>query len=95
MAAYYICLEAVTNVVRHAGASSCQVQIAVVDALQLAVADNGRGLPPELRAGEGLRSMRERAEELGGRCTVRPRPGGGTLMQATLPLTPTAPEDNI
>ncbi len=95
VAAYYICLEAVTNVVRHAGASSCQVQIAVVDALQLAVADNGRGLPPELRAGEGLRSMRERAEELGGRCTVRPRPGGGTLMLATLPLTPTAPEDKI
>ena len=38
------------------------------------------------RAGVGLTSMRERAEELGGSCTLQPRPGGGSIVSARLPL---------
>lgn len=43
-------------------------------------------MPLDATEGVGLSSMRERAEELGGRCTVRPLPGGGTVVEATLPV---------
>jgi signal transduction histidine kinase len=54
--------------------------------LRLDVVDDGRGLPPERRAGVGLNSMRERAAELGGTCTVAAAPAGGTWVCARLPL---------
>jgi two-component system, NarL family, sensor kinase len=56
--------------------------------LCIEVWDDGRGLPDEddrPRIGVGLRSIRERAEELGGRCVVRSEPGGGTVVRAALP----------
>ncbi|WP_328842688.1 sensor histidine kinase [Streptomyces sp. NBC_00258] len=59
--------------------------------LQLEVVDDGVGLPvviDDRGPGFGLRSMRERAEELGGRCTVRIRHGGGTAVHAVLPCPP-------
>lgn len=87
-AAYRIVQEALTNVVRHAQAHSCVVTLAVVDdgtSLRLTIADDGRGLPTERRVGIGIQSMRERAEELGGDCIVRDRPGGGVLVNARLP----------
>ena len=43
-------------------------------ALDLEIADDGNGLDPDRRAGVGLGSMRERAAELGGTCTIEPRP---------------------
>ncbi len=55
--------------------------------LQLEITDDGRGLPDERRAGVGLFSMRERAEELGGACVIERRTGGGTRVAAQLPLT--------
>jgi signal transduction histidine kinase len=88
--AYWIALEAVTNVVRHAAARACQVRLVLTQepdrALVLIVEDDGCGLPPDLRAGVGLVSMRERASELGGRCAIEPGPAGGTRVQAWLPL---------
>lgn len=94
VAAYRIALEAVTNVVRHAGARTCRVRLELAEeagpVLVLAVEDDGRGLPPDLRAGVGLVSMRERATELGGQWMIGPGPGGGTRLQARLPL-PAAP----
>ena len=54
--------------------------------LYLAVQDDGRGIAPERRLGVGLRSMRERATELGGTLTVEPGDLGGTLVRARLPL---------
>jgi signal transduction histidine kinase len=93
VAAYRIALEAVTNVVRHAAARVCRVRLALVEepapALVLTVEDDGRGLPPDLRAGVGLVSMRERATELGGRCAIEPGPAGGTWVEARLPLPTT------
>ena len=44
------------------------------------------GLPATLRPGVGLRSMRERAEELGGTLTIEPGPEGGTRVAAILPI---------
>ncbi|MFD9118085.1 ATP-binding protein [Streptomyces bottropensis] len=54
--------------------------------LILTVRDNGRGIPPRHRAGVGLRSMRERAAEVGGRLEVTTAPGEGTLVRAGLPV---------
>jgi signal transduction histidine kinase len=91
LAAYRIALEALTNVVRHAGASACFIDFAVTalggrKMLTVDIRDNGIGLPDERRAGVGLTSMRERAAELGGTCLIEPAPGGGTRVSAHLPL---------
>lgn len=87
VAVYRIVQEAITNVVRHAKARMCIVQLACDDGVfSLTVYDDGRGLSPVREAGIGSRSMRERAEELGGVCTIEPLPSGGTCVQARLPL---------
>ena len=94
VAAYRIIQEALTNVVRHAHAGTCNVRLSVdeaTDALQLEVTDDGVGIPEGRHAGIGLSSMRERAVELGGKCDVKPIPTGGTRVLARLPLS--APEE--
>ena len=87
VAAYRIVQEALTNVVRHAGVHAAEVRFRVGDgALELAVADAGRGIPAQRTAGVGTASMRERAEELGGTCAVSSTPKGGTVVRGRLPL---------
>jgi two-component system, NarL family, sensor kinase len=87
VAAYRIAQEALHNVFRHAQASQCTVTLRTQnEALWLQVWDNGRGLPPNGRAGVGLQSMKERAAELNGRCVVESLPTGGTRVTAELPL---------
>ncbi len=86
VAAYRIALEAMNNVSRHAGAHHCYVRLSLPDDLCLEILDDGRGLPGAVRAGVGLISMRERAEELGGQCTAETLPQGGTGITAHLPL---------
>jgi signal transduction histidine kinase len=87
VAAYRIALEALTNVSRHAQASTCSVRIAVNGALEVEVADDGRGLDRAAPGGLGIVSMRERAEELGGQLELAVPPGGrGTVVRAELPL---------
>ena len=89
VAAYRIVQEAVTNVARHARAKSCRVHLSVDragGALELEVTDDGVGMSVGRRAGVGMSSMRERAEELGGALVVEPGPEGGTRVLARLPL---------
>lgn len=87
VAAYWIVNEAVTNVVRHAGARRCAVRLRVEDDLLLSVSDDGVGLPAEWRAGVGTTSMAERAAELGGELrTSTPAGGCGTEVAARIPL---------
>ena len=89
VACYRIAQEAITNVSRHAGASSCRICLSVDEvrgALVLEVADDGVGMPEGRRAGVGMSSMRERAEELGGTLAVERNPGGGTRVLARVPL---------
>lgn len=86
VAAYRVAVEAMTNVVRHSGASRCTVRLVLDDALVVSVEDDGRGVAPGAPAGVGFESMRNRAEELGGTLTVDARPGGGTVLVARLPV---------
>jgi two-component system NarL family sensor kinase len=86
VAIYRIASEAITNAARHGNATSCQVRLSVDEALDLDVRDDGRGLPRRLRAGVGMTSMRERATELGGTCTIASVAGGGTRVHARLPV---------
>jgi signal transduction histidine kinase len=86
-AAYRIAQEGLTNVVRHAAASSCSLRLACASAgdLCLEIVDNGRGLPSVRSTGVGLISMRERAEELSGDCVIEPASAGGTRVSVRLP----------
>lgn len=86
VAAYRIAVEAVTNSVRHACASSCHVQVDANGALRLEVVDDGSGIADGTPPGVGLAAMRERAAEVGGSCTVAPADGRGTRVVAVLPL---------
>jgi len=87
VAAYRIVQEALTNVMHHAQATRCLVTIGLyANSLKIDITDNGVGMPRERESGVGLRSMRERAEELGGTCEVSILPSGGTHVAATLPL---------
>jgi signal transduction histidine kinase len=88
VAAYRIALEALTNVSRHAEACNCAVRLALEErtgTLRLEVEDDGRGIGEDCRAGVGLTSMCERAEELGGSCIVKTVLSGGTRVCALLP----------
>ncbi len=86
VAAYRIALEAINNAARHAAARNCTVRLEFQnDALRLEVRDDGRGIGRDRGSGVGLSSMRERAAELGGSFTIGPAPGGGTLVQTSLP----------
>jgi signal transduction histidine kinase len=86
VAAYRISLEAMTNAARHADARTCVVRIALNGDLEVDVLDDGHGLPYDHRAGVGIASMRERAEELGGTCEVQAVDGRGTRVHARLPV---------
>jgi signal transduction histidine kinase len=89
VAAYRIIQEAMTNVARHAHARTCRVRLSVDQTgsvLELEATDDGVGMPEGRRAGVGLSSMRERAEELGGTLVVEPGSDGGTRVLARLPV---------
>ena len=86
VAAYAIVSEAFGNALRHSVASLVEVELGDVgDDLVVTVRDNGVGLPPRVTEGVGMRSMRERAAEVGGHVDVTTTPGGGTTVTACLP----------
>jgi signal transduction histidine kinase len=87
LAAYRIVQEALTNAVRHAGSATATV-IVRYDADHVVVEVNDDGQGSEVAEGNGIRGMRERAATLGGTLAASPRPGGGFLVRASLPLRP-------
>lgn len=77
--------EAVTNVVRHAGAKRCRIELRESDrAVHLVLQDDGHGVG-NVTEGSGLRGMRERIEALDG--TVLVHRGGGTRLTVTVPTS--------
>jgi signal transduction histidine kinase len=85
---YRLGQEALANVVKHAGASSATVRIAAEEETVLVeVSDDGRGFDPAAVGPEhfGLRSMRGRVADLGGRLEVMSAPGHGTVLRVEVP----------
>jgi signal transduction histidine kinase len=87
--AYFVVAEALTNVARYASATEARVTVRDEgERLVLLVADDGRGgADPAL--GSGLRGLSDRLEAVGGRLTISSPPGGGTVLQAELPIDAT------
>jgi signal transduction histidine kinase len=91
-ALYRISLEALNNVLKHSRATEVQVELRVADSeVVLEVVDNGAGFDPSairVAGGMGLATMRERAEEVGGKLTVDSQPGRGTRIILRIPMHP-------
>ncbi|MBO28803.1 MAG: hypothetical protein CML61_08620 [Rhodobacteraceae bacterium] len=99
IALYRIAQEALTNIERHAGASRVAVDLrGHRKGATLRITDNGVGLgrlarDPASGGGLGLRNMQERVEQLGGQLRIESAPGGGTTIDATVPLTHMLPPE--
>ena len=78
--------EAITNAVRHGAARSIHIALTAGDQLSVRVADDGRGFRPGgSNPGFGLLTMRERAEQLGGRISIDSELGRGTVVEVRIP----------
>lgn len=94
VAAYRIVIESVVNVIKHARATSCTVRLDIDSAHQLTVEITDNGISGSVMSaasasgigGIGQQSIRERAAELGGQCTIERLEAGGTRVFAVLPL---------
>ncbi|MNT77240.1 Redox sensor histidine kinase response regulator DevS [compost metagenome] len=93
--------EIVSNVIRHSGASRFVASATLTPGhLSLRFTDNGKGMPPEALAGEtsgfGLRNLRHRIADIGGRLSLAATPSGSTItLDIPLVLTPHTPEPGV
>ena len=85
-AAYFCCVEAVQNAVKHADASTITVTLRdVAGELELLVEDDGGGFDPTARTGSGLANMRDRVDSADGSLTIERAASGGTRVRVRLP----------
>ncbi|MBW0011730.1 MAG: GAF domain-containing protein [Mycobacterium sp.] len=82
-----VAAEAVSNALRHSGASRLTVEVSVGDMFVLDIVDNGSGIPADNLRNSGLANMKYRAEQLGGACEITNPPEGGTRVHWVAPLT--------
>jgi PAS domain S-box-containing protein len=78
--------EALSNIAHHAEAGHVRVAVSVTDDVTLTVSDDGIGVPAEVFGGRGLTNMAERARTLGGDCTIKPEPSGGSQLTWQVPV---------
>lgn len=79
--------EALSNAARHAHATAVEVTAeATATTLRLRVADNGRGIGPDVTRRSGLGNLSIRAENLGGSCALTSNEPSGTVLEWTVPL---------
>jgi len=95
---YRICQEAIRNAVEHARAGRIEVRLELAGKkLTMSIEDDGQGIQEETqgtgRRGIGLRSIRERAELLGGTASVSSQPGAGTRVEVIVPITKMSPAE--
>jgi len=87
LVAFFLCSEALANVEKYARASRAHVTVvASDDELRVVVGDDGAG-GADPRRGSGLRGLADRVEALDGRLRVESPVGGGTRVEAVLPIT--------
>jgi signal transduction histidine kinase len=92
VALYFVCSEALTNVVKHAGASRVSIELREeASRVSISVLDNGIG-GASTRRGSGLRGLADRVEALGGRLHLRSPLGGGTRVYAEVPVAISRPD---
>jgi len=85
--AWYVLSEALTNVVKHAGAEQVRVRLARPDGrLTVEVRDDGAGFDPGTARGLGLTGLADRISTVDGRLRVESTPGHGTTVRAEIPL---------
>jgi two-component system sensor histidine kinase DevS len=77
--------EAVSNVIRHADATSMNITVKVEDDLCIEVSDTGHGIRGPITE-SGLSNLRERAEAVGGAFAIEDAAGGGTVLRWSAPL---------
>jgi two-component system sensor histidine kinase DesK len=77
--------EGVTNVIRHSGANSCEIDLREPGGLVLEIRDDGASAAGPSRHGNGLVGLGERVAAADGTLDAGPRPGGGFLLRVTLP----------
>jgi two-component system sensor histidine kinase UhpB len=87
---YRVAQEALTNVLRHAGASRCVIELESADGrIELRVSDDGAGIPGRVEGPSfGIEGMRERALLVGGSLAIEPGSGVGTTVRLSVPLEP-------
>jgi len=86
--AWYVLAEALSNVVKHAGASEVQVSLSQEDGrLGLVIRDDGRGFDLDRPRGLGLISLSDRLEVVGGSLSISSRPGLGTSVCVQIPVS--------
>lgn len=78
--------EAISNAIRHSGASRLTVEFSVADMFTVVIIDNGCGIPVDNPRRSGLANMTRRAEQLGGTCEITSPSEGGTRIHWTAPL---------
>ncbi|MCW2649445.1 MAG: hypothetical protein QOE41_781 [Mycobacterium sp.] len=78
--------EAISNTLRHAGATTLRIEVTVEDDLTIAVVDNGCGIPDDNERRSGLANLYRRAEQVSGSCEITSPPSGGTRVCWTAPL---------
>jgi PAS domain S-box-containing protein len=85
---YRLVQESLANVRKHAGVDRAAVEIRRTDEVRVCVIDAGQGFEVEQarKRGFGLMGMTERVRLAGGSCSIESRPGGGTRIEARLPI---------
>ncbi len=93
-AVYFCCVEALQNVVKHAGAASATIELATrADDLEFEIADDGQGFDPgAVRPGSGLAHFDQRLALAGGLAVVETAPGRGTRIRGSVPVRRVAAE---
>ncbi|MFZ0498814.1 MAG: sensor histidine kinase [Steroidobacteraceae bacterium] len=91
IALFRIVQEGTTNIIRHAGARSVALQLALEgDACHITLSDDGSGFDaadPKLRLSHGITGMRQRVRALGGQFEIQSAPGTGTTLRVSVPLS--------
>ena len=94
---FRVAQEAIRNVQKHSGTRRATVQLdEITGSMRLRVSDQGTGFDPDsedFAQGLGLLSMQERLHSLGGELFVHSRPGGGTCIEACIPLSAAVPSE--